>query len=57
MKLANTKSFFIQCKRVWQITRKPTIEEIKTTAKVSAIGIGIIGFIGFLIYLIFSIAK
>ena len=35
MKLANIKSFFIQCKRVWQITRKPTIEEIKTTAKVS----------------------
>jgi len=43
------KSFFIQCKRVWMILRKPTMEEFKAIAKVSAIGILIIGAIGFLI--------
>lgn len=43
------KSFIIQCKRVWHILRKPSSEEFKTVAKVSALGILAIGAIGFLI--------
>ncbi len=43
------KSFIIQSKRVWHLLRKPTGEEFKTVAKVSAIGLLIIGAIGFLI--------
>lgn len=42
-------SFLVQCKRVWQVLRKPTAEEFKAIAKVSAIGILIIGAVGFLI--------
>lgn len=42
-------SFFLQSKRVWHVLRKPTNEEFKTIAKVSAIGILIIGVMGFLI--------
>lgn len=43
------KSFFIQSKRVWQILKKPTKEELKQIAKVSALGLLLIGAIGFLI--------
>jgi protein transport protein SEC61 subunit gamma-like protein len=42
-------SFLVQCKRVWQVLRKPTAEEFKSIAKVSAIGILIIGAVGFII--------
>ena len=42
-------SFFVQCRRVWHILRKPTSVEFKTVAKVSAIGILAIGAIGFII--------
>lgn len=42
-------SFLLQCKRVWQVLRKPSNEEFKSIAKVSAIGILIIGAIGFVI--------
>jgi protein transport protein SEC61 subunit gamma-like protein len=48
----NTKSFGVKCKRVWLALRKPTKEEYKMTAKVSAIGIAILGVFGFLISLI-----
>jgi len=43
------KSFFIQCQRVWHILRKPTSDEFKTVAKISALGILAIGAIGFII--------
>ena len=43
------KSFVIQSKRVWHLLRKPTGEEFKTVAIVSAIGLLIIGAIGFVI--------
>jgi len=43
------KSFLLQCKRVWYILRKPDSKEYKTTAKVAAIGLGVIGLIGFII--------
>ncbi|MEM2932656.1 MAG: protein translocase SEC61 complex subunit gamma [Candidatus Pacearchaeota archaeon] len=50
--VARIKEFFIQCGRVWNLTRKPSKEEIKLTSKVSAIGLLIIGVIGFVIGLI-----
>ena len=43
------KSFIIQCGRVWRLMRKPTNEEFKSIAKVSALGILIIGAGGFVI--------
>jgi len=43
-------SFTEQSKRVWQITRKPSMQEFKIVAAVSAIGIGIVGLLGFLLY-------
>jgi protein transport protein SEC61 subunit gamma-like protein len=42
-------SFIIQCQRAWHLLRKPTNEEFKSIAKVSALGILAIGAIGFLI--------
>ncbi|MEK6852719.1 MAG: protein translocase SEC61 complex subunit gamma [Nanoarchaeota archaeon] len=46
------RSFLLQSKRVWQVTRKPTGEEFRIVAKVSALGIAIIGLLGFVIFLI-----
>jgi len=48
------KSFFSQCVRVWHILRKPDSKEFKTTAKVAAIGLGIIGLMGFVISIALS---
>ena len=42
-------SFFVQSKRVWLVLRKPTGEEFKAVAKVSALGILAIGLVGFII--------
>jgi protein transport protein SEC61 subunit gamma and related proteins len=47
-------SFFSQCVRVWHLLRKPTSEEFKAVAKVSAIGLGLIGLLGFLITIIMT---
>jgi len=43
------KSFLVECRRVWQVTKKPTNEELKIIVKVTGIGILIIGFIGFVV--------
>ncbi|MBU2104173.1 MAG: protein translocase SEC61 complex subunit gamma [Nanoarchaeota archaeon] len=45
----SAKSFFLKCKRVWFVLRKPTRKEYVTIAKVSAIGVAILGVIGFII--------
>lgn len=50
--MVKIKSFFIQCKRVWNVLRKPSKQEFKMVAKISAIGILIIGAIGFLLSLV-----
>lgn len=47
--LTFTKSFFLKCKRVWHVLKKPSRKEYETIAKVSAIGIAILGILGFLI--------
>ena len=45
------KRFFIECKRVLRVTKKPDKMEFKTIVKVSALGMAIIGVIGFIITL------
>lgn len=47
-----TKSFYIKCRRVWQILSKPTKEEFNATSKISAISIIVLGIVGFVISLI-----
>ena len=49
------KSFLLKCRRVWQVLKKPTKKEFELTAKVSAIGIGILGLLGFLIAMAMTI--
>jgi protein transport protein SEC61 subunit gamma and related proteins len=43
------QSFLIQCKRVWHLLRKPTTQEFKSIAGVSALGILVLGAIGFIV--------
>lgn len=54
---AKLGSFFVQCKRVWFILKKPSAEEFKTVAKVSAIGILAIGAIGFILSDLIKLVK
>ncbi len=48
-------SFLVECKRVWQVTKKPTLEELKVIVKVTGIGIILIGTIGFLINMLWQL--
>lgn len=50
--ISKVKSFLIQCKRVWYLTRKPDKYEIKTVTKVSALGILAVGLIGFILSMV-----
>jgi len=45
----STKSFFVKCRRVWQVMKKPTRKEFQQIAKISSIGILILGVLGFAI--------
>ena len=51
------KSFSIECKRVFKVTKKPSMDEFKIVSKVSAIGVAVIGALGFLIHLIYQLAS
>ncbi len=53
-RLSKMKSFFLQCKRVLKITKKPSKEEFKIIVKVSGIGILVIGAIGFVIHFVWK---
>jgi len=53
--LNSTKSFFVKCKRVWSVLKKPSRKEFETIAKVSAIGVAILGVLGFLISMVMKI--
>jgi len=48
--ITKLKSFLVECKRVFQVTRKPTKKEFLIVVKVAGAGILIIGAIGFLIH-------
>ncbi|PIY60174.1 protein translocase SEC61 complex subunit gamma [Candidatus Woesearchaeota archaeon CG_4_10_14_0_8_um_filter_47_5] len=50
--ITSLKTLYIECKRVFKITKKPSPEEFKTIVKVSGLGMLIIGLIGFIIYMI-----
>ena len=52
--LVKLKTFLIEAKRVYRITRKPNKQEFKTIVKITAIGIVVIGVIGFIINTIAS---
>ena len=45
-------SFLKQCERVLRVSKKPDMDEYKTVAKVTGIGILIIGVIGFIVSLL-----
>ena len=49
------KSFSAQCVRVWHVLKKPSMDELKTVSKITAIGVLAIGLIGFLISIIVNI--
>ena len=49
------KTFFVECKRVWQVTKKPNKEELKTIVKVTGIGTLIIGTLGFVINILWQL--
>jgi len=49
------KSFLVECKRVWQVTKKPNKKELSVIIKVTGIGILIIGAIGFIINIMWQI--
>lgn len=46
------KRFFNECKRVFRITKKPSMIEFKTIVKASGLGMIVIGLIGFVISMI-----
>lgn len=47
--MATIKSFILQSVRVWRILKKPSMQELASVAKISALGILAIGAIGFAI--------
>ena len=49
------KTFIIECKRVWQVTKKPSKQELKAIVKVTGIGILLIGFMGFIINMVWQL--
>jgi protein transport protein SEC61 subunit gamma-like protein len=48
----NIKERLQNYKRVLQISKKPTLEDLKDTARICALGIVLVGVIGFMLYLI-----
>lgn len=50
-------SFALQSKRVWHVLRKPSSDEFKAVAKISALGIVAIGALGFLVSLVMRVVS
>ena len=46
---------FQQYKRVWRLLKRPTMQEFKMIAKVSALGLLVIGAMGFIVALIMKV--
>ncbi|MBU0615899.1 MAG: protein translocase SEC61 complex subunit gamma [Nanoarchaeota archaeon] len=46
------KSFFLECKRVLTVTKKPDKMEFTTIVKAAGLGMIIIGALGFLIHIL-----
>lgn len=56
-RLADLKSFFVQCSRVWTLLKKPSNHEFKSIAKISGLGILALGLLGFVISIILSVFE
>jgi protein transport protein SEC61 subunit gamma-like protein len=52
--LESLTSFLVQCRRVWAILKKPTMDDVKSVSKITALGLLVIGLLGFLISIIMS---
>lgn len=50
--ISKFKSFVVECKRVFRVTKKPSNLEFKTIVKASGLGMIVIGLIGFIIHMI-----
>ena len=48
------KSKLLEWKRVLQVARKPTKDELMSSSKICMLGIALIGAIGFAIFLMFA---
>jgi len=55
--LIKLKTFFIESKRVFKITKKPSNEEFKTIVKVTAIGAALIGLLGAIIQIAYHLMS
>lgn len=55
--ITKIKTFILECKRVFLVTKKPSKQEFTSIAKVTGIGILLIGLIGFIIFMIWQIIK
>jgi protein transport protein SEC61 subunit gamma-like protein len=55
--MQKAKGFLMQCRRVWQILRKPSSDEFKSIAKVSTLGLLILGASGFIISQIIGFVR
>ncbi|HLD11104.1 MAG TPA: protein translocase SEC61 complex subunit gamma [Candidatus Nanoarchaeia archaeon] len=53
--LTKFKTFLIESKRVWQLTKKPNKNELITVLKVTGLGLLILGVMGSLINIIWQI--
>jgi len=48
------KTFLVESRRVWQVTKKPSKDEFKSILKITALGMLVIGFIGFLVTMLWQ---
>ncbi len=48
-------NFVDDSKRIFVVSRKPTMDEYKRMALIVALGMAVIGIIGYIIYLFFSL--
>ena len=56
MNFAEMLSNFVDdSKRIFVVSRKPTMDEYKRMALIVALGMAVIGIIGYIIYLFFSL--
>ena len=51
------KTFFVESKRVFAITKKPSNEDFKNIIKITAIGAGIIGLLGAIIQVGYHVLR
>ncbi|MBU0929677.1 MAG: protein translocase SEC61 complex subunit gamma [Nanoarchaeota archaeon] len=55
--LVKFKSFILECRRVFLVTKKPSKQEFTSIAKVTGIGMLLIGLIGFIIFMLWQVVK